>query len=584
MTLPTLLLSLLLCAGLYLLSASLDAAFLGFGALFFLSLLSGDYKLSWVGGHVSWYSDFAGIAMHAPPLLYTRLLAFLAFGGLFLWGLLAKRHHGLGFRASIGKNRGRRLLAPLALMLTAGCVFACAAEPFVDVNSPLLRQSELSRWGNSEDSPRETAAGDLKVEKVHSAVALENGRLSATAAYAMEPTDFGRELSFTLNGGLSVQAVAVDGVLVPYILDRGQLSLTLPAGAGEVHIAYAGRIKSPSLQSLAGYIGEKSVYLQEGTGWLPVPGGMALGTTLIGSITANENLTFAVPGSLTGVDKADGRKTWRYEMTAPSLDAALYGGEYEVLPLAAEGVSVELYVSPRHAGAVADSGLAEVVEDVVRFYSETLGPYPFDTPLRVVETALYKGGGHSSLNLVTVAETAFNMVEPGPDGLDSFAWQNAVDLTAHEIAHQWWGSGVQVALEAPWSSEGLASFMAGEYLARAFSPEVADSMCKYPWLSSVEEKNNSYFSDPVALAKLSGARREQVAMELLHTGLYYEMPLLLMDMEETLGTELFYERLSGVYRYYAGRETPLAWRDFCAEMGLREEEIGLARFYADSEL
>jgi aminopeptidase N len=473
------------------------------------------------------------------------------------------------------------VLLPLALLLTLGSVTAYAAEPFVDVHSPLLKQATLSGWGNSENAPRQTAAGNLIIPAIHSDVTLTGGRLQGTALYTLEPAGQKRPLAFSLNGGLAVSAVAVDGSPAPYQLEKGRLTFSLPAGASNVEIAYAGHIKSPSLQSLAGYVGGESVYLQEGANWLPQPEGMALGTMLTGSITADENLTFAVPGNLIAREEQAGRRIWHYEMAAPLPDVALYGGVYELLPLKVDGAMVELYVSPRHREAVADSGLAGVVEEIVRFYSETLGAYPFDVPLKVVETALYKSGGHSSLNLVTVAETAFNI--QGGESADSFAWYNAVDLLAHEIAHQWFGSGVQVAMQSPWSSEGLASFLATAYIAHAFSPELAASMGKYPWLSAVQEQENSYFADPAALAGLSPAKREQVSGEMMHAALYYEMPLLLLDMQETLGEELFCERLAAVYQEYRGGEY-LTWHDFLAAMELGEEEVSLARFYTNSAL
>jgi aminopeptidase N len=399
--------------------------------------------------------------------------------------------------------------------------------------------------------------------------------------YTLEPAGQDRPLAFALNGGLSVSAVTVDGSPTPYRLEKGRLTFSLPAGVSEIVIAYAGRIISPSLQSLAGYVGGESVYLQEGANWLPQPEGMALGTVLTGSVTADARLTFAVPGRLTAREEQAGRRIWRYEMAAPLPDVALYGGVYEVILLEVDGTVVELYVSPRHREAVEDSGLAGVVEDIVRFYSKKLGAYPFDVPLKVVETALYKSGGQSSLNLVTVAETAFNI--QGGDSADSFAWYNAVDLLAHEIAHQWFGSGVQVAMQSPWSSEGLASFLASAYISHAFSPELAASMGKYPWLSAVQAQQNSYFADPAALAGLSAAKREQVSGEMLHAALYYEMPLLLLDMQETLGEELFYERLAAVYQQYRGGAY-LTWNDFLAAMELGEEDVSLARFYADSTL
>jgi len=585
-TLPALVLSLLLCTGLYLLFDSLDAAFLGLGTLFFISLLSGDYRLRWVTTHVNWFSDFAGSDMLAPPMAFGRLIACLCFGSLFLHGLLAMRRYGYGAHDSLRTRRSRGALGVLAAVLTAGCVAAYLAEPFVDRNSPLLKQTEISRWGTTEDTPTVNEAGGLRMKSLRSDALLdtEHSRITATATYILESAANTREISFDINSGLNVEHVLVDGAPGRFSLEKGSLTVLLPAGASEITVSYGGGIKSPSLQSLAGYIGRDSVYLQEGSNWLPRPRGLAdAAFALTGSITAQEHLTFAVPGRLAELEEQNSLRTWHYAMEIREVDVALYGGVYETRSFQAAGVPVELYVSHGHMEASLGRDIPSVVEDIVAFYTDALGPYPFDTPLRVVETSLYKGGGHSSLNLVTAAETVFHMKKPGADteaSMASFAWMNAVDLLAHEIAHQWWGSGVTAAYEPPWSDEGLASFMANAYIAHAFSRQEADGMGLYPWISSVEEQKDSYFADDEALAKVSESKRDQILGDRLHAQLYYEMPLLLMGMEKELGAEVFWERLSGVYTLSQDSGS-VSWDIFCTAMGVRKEEVRYERYYAD---
>ncbi|HWI24357.1 MAG TPA: M1 family aminopeptidase, partial [Lysobacter sp.] len=69
-------------------------------------------------------------------------------------------------------------------------------------------------------------------------------------------------------------------------------------------------------------------------------------------------------------------------------------------------------------------------------YSRLWGPYPHRT-LRIVENAWRDIGAHSEPSLVDYGD-GFALLDPArePEGLDLvFA------VTAHEVAHQWWGGG-----------------------------------------------------------------------------------------------------------------------------------------------
>ncbi len=578
--LPAALCALLLCAGLYLLTDSLDVGFLGFGAFFFVSLLSRDYRMQWIGTHVSWFSDFAGFSMHIPSILYGRLLALTGFGAFFAAGLLAMRHHGLGFAASVRRQPAKIPLAACALLLAAVCVGGAIGEPFLDRYSPLMARAELSAFGTSEDMDTGAALGDVRVTEVVSDVMIDSSSISGKVAYRIAAQDEARRIAFLLNGGLSVKRAAIGDREITFTQGEGKVWIDLPAGEETLSLEYGGHMKTPVMGSYPCLIGEDSVYLQEGSYWLPQPEELAAGNvTITGSVTLPSGLTLATPGRLTEKTQQGSNTLWRYEAQAFSLDAALYAGRYEISSFDVDGVPVEVYHSAKHAEAMRHFGLEDEIAAIVAYYQKKLGPYPFDAPLKVVETSLYKTGGHSSLNIVTAAETAFNMLPTDASGetLASFAYLNAVDLIAHEIAHQWWGSGAQIAGEAPWSSEGLAQLMANAYLADAFSQETADSMGLYAWLSSVTELRNGYFSSEEKLEKLSAAKRAEKEMELTSASLYYEMPLLLLDMRRQLGENAFWDGIARVYQERCAQA--ITYQEFCEKMGIEEGAVSVEHLY-----
>lgn len=70
---PTLLFSILIISGLYLLTESLDMSVITFGMIFIKSLKSNNYLLTWVRTNLDIVSDFAGIGPVGNTIIYNRL-------------------------------------------------------------------------------------------------------------------------------------------------------------------------------------------------------------------------------------------------------------------------------------------------------------------------------------------------------------------------------------------------------------------------------------------------------------------------------------------------------------------------------
>ena len=117
-------------------------------------------------------------------------------------------------------------------------------------------------------------------------------------------------------------------------------------------------------------------------------------------------------------------------------------------------------------------------------------------PLKIVENSVYKPGGHSSLNVATMAEYMLNRAKVADPNTDWRYVLRDLKILAHELGHQWWGSGVAIDDSGAWSSEGLTEYVTYHYLAARFPPQLAQIISN-GWRGSVAGRKNAYWrKDP----------------------------------------------------------------------------------------
>ena len=151
------------------------------------------------------------------------------------------------------------------------------------------------------------------------------------------------------------------------------------------------------------------------------------------------------PGRLESTTQEGPTRTWHFTATCSQLAVGLFAAEYVRETFEAGPAKIEFYFSPRHEAYIREANIANYIRDIIGFYQELIGPYPFDdSPLKIVETSVYKPGGHSSLNVVTLAEYMLNRSKVPDPATDPRFILRDLKILAHELAHQWWGSGVAV--------------------------------------------------------------------------------------------------------------------------------------------
>jgi len=145
------------------------------------------------------------------------------------------------------------------------------------------------------------------------------------------------------------------------------------------------------------------------------------------------------PGYLQKQWQQDGRNYFRYEMDQPMVNFySVLSGRYEVKKTQHNGVNVEVYYHPAHGWNI--DRMMESVQDSIDYYTVAFGPYQHKQ-MRIIEFPGYRSFAQSFANTVPYSERIGFITDlRDPDNIDPVYY-----VTAHEVAHQWWGHQVGAA-------------------------------------------------------------------------------------------------------------------------------------------
>ena len=171
--------------------------------------------------------------------------------------------------------------------------------------------------------------------------------------------------------------------------------------------------------------------------------------------------TAVAPGYLQREWEEDGRRYFHYIQDTPIQSFFTFvSAEYEVLKDEAilpsgQKVAIEIFHDPKHAYNL--DRFLESYKDGLTYFSETYGDFQFKQ-MRLLEFPRYAGFAQSFPNTVPFSED-FGWVAnfSDPDAFDYVYY-----VTAHELAHQWWGHQItpNATRGANLISEALAEYSA----------------------------------------------------------------------------------------------------------------------------
>lgn len=151
------------------------------------------------------------------------------------------------------------------------------------------------------------------------------------------------------------------------------------------------------------------------------------------TVSTSADQTAVTTGTLVRSWTDHGRRFFHYRADDPiTWHVAFVSARYAVEKRLVNGVSLELYHHPSHTANIARMLNAASVS--LRYGTEQFGPYR-PRQLRIVETPRYVRDATSFPEMIAFAESmGFNAKVTGAEAID-FPFY----VTAHEVAHQWWG-------------------------------------------------------------------------------------------------------------------------------------------------
>lgn len=152
------------------------------------------------------------------------------------------------------------------------------------------------------------------------------------------------------------------------------------------------------------------------------------------TLSTPEGQIALAPGYLQREWHANGRHYFTYDMGGTHiLDFYAYiSGRYQVRKETYKGVNLEIYYDPKHQWNVDD--IMDGIHSGLDYYQANYSPFQFGQ-FRVLEFPRYRQFAQSFPNTSPFTETFFlqRVLNPNKDIDFTFF------VTAHELAHQWWG-------------------------------------------------------------------------------------------------------------------------------------------------
>ena len=185
------------------------------------------------------------------------------------------------------------------------------------------------------------------------------------------------------------------------------------------------------------------------------------------------------PGYLQKEWEKDGRKYFHYKMDVPmfnfySMISARYEVRHEMFTLPdGREIPLEIYYHKGHEYNL--DRMMEGMKKSLTYFSREFSPYQYDQ-MRILEFPRYATFAQSFANTVPFSEGIGFIMDIGEDDVDM-----AVYVTAHEMAHQWWGHQVTEAQVkgSSFHSETMAQYSALMIMKEMYPPWMMQKFLKH---------------------------------------------------------------------------------------------------------
>ncbi|MBN1679820.1 MAG: M1 family metallopeptidase [Anaerolineae bacterium] len=368
---------------------------------------------------------------------------------------------------------------------------------------------------------------------------IENNTISGTTTIDAETTQELRTFNLDFIG-FTIDHVNVNGEAVDWDRQDGELIVIplAPLPAGEpftVSVTYSGVPELVDHGSAPVELGWRNfgggvVVLSEpdgAAGWYPVNDHPLDKATYTFHITVPEPYVVAANGQLADTTAADGSITYTWESQDPiaSYLVTVTIGEYVIQTEEGPGgLPIRNYFPPDLAATAAVD--FSKTGDMITYFSEIFGPYPFEAyGVVVIDT---------DLNVALETQTLTIFARNGITGTGE-----REETVAHELAHQWFGNSVSLSQwNDIWLNEGFATYASWLWIEHTTSGEDLDRLIETIY-DQVAAAGTTYFPPPGS----------PPPGNLFNGGVYYRGALTLHALREHIGDEAFFDTL----RTYANR-------------------------------
>lgn len=193
-------------------------------------------------------------------------------------------------------------------------------------------------------------------------------------------------------------------------------------------------------------------------------------------ISTDKGQTAIAPGYLQKQWVENNREYFHYKMDAPMCNFySMISAHYEVKHEKWNDINLEVYYHKGHNYNVDKMMLG--MKDALTYYSKNFSPYQY-RQLRIMEFPRYANFAQSFANTIPFSEgIGFIAKINDPDKDIDYVYY----VTAHEVAHQWWGHQVMEAgvKGNAMLSESMSQYSALMVLKHKFTPEIIERYLKY---------------------------------------------------------------------------------------------------------
>jgi tetratricopeptide (TPR) repeat protein len=252
-------------------------------------------------------------------------------------------------------------------------------------------------------------------------------------------------------------------------------------------------------------------------------------------------------------------KTGRYEAAADRTFGLYVATGLKTATREVDGVLITSYFTDK--GAKAAAVCLEAAADVIHFYNEWLGFYPFPF-LTIVPGGSGRWGGYP----VATGIVAIHGLETYVDGESPRHWQH---ITSHEIGHEYWGEWVLDPDTPAWMWIAMGIYADTEFMTvRGFDPDR-----RAEWMGNYVNAIPMYYDTTLDAPP---DRERTVRFDFNNTVVHSKGPAAIFALDSVLGRDVFLRIYKRCLRAFGGRR--LGWRDFRV---VAEEESGrnLAWFF-----